>query len=349
MIKCIPMIIKGVVQDFDNNACKEINLDSGNKIKLSLLTEDSVLRSLNSKEKVDLNLNQIVNFLYTVGQRWKNEEYNRRRTYIRELKKYLGYSDEMARLEANWIAMLLCSKSALYDIVNYDLGSIHVLDEWLPRGDCYVKAQAKGVSIHLLAGNVPLSGVTSILRAILTKNECIIKTSSSDPFTATALASSFIDVNAEHPITKSMSVMYWPHNEDMTLPQRIMNHADIVIAWGGEEAIKWAAKHSPPHADVLKFGPKKSLSIIEEPEDMEEAAMGVAHDICFYDQQACFSTQDVYYIGEHLPLFLSELEKQLDRYAKILPKGLKNFDEKAAFSLTGREGIFAGYDVKKGG
>lgn len=122
MIKCIPMIIKGVVQDFDNNAYKEINLDSGNKIKLSLLTEDSVLRTLNSKEKVDLNLNQIVNFLYTVGQRWKNEEYNRRRTYIRELKKYLGYSDEMARLEANWIAMLLCSKSALYDIVNYDLG-----------------------------------------------------------------------------------------------------------------------------------------------------------------------------------------------------------------------------------
>ncbi|MUK29064.1 aldehyde dehydrogenase family protein [Aliivibrio fischeri] len=348
MIKCIPMIIKGVVQDFNNNAYKEINLDSGNKIKLSLLTEDSVLRTLNSKEKVDLNLNQIVNFLYTVGQRWKNEEYNRRRTYIRELKKYLGYSDEMARLEANWIAMLLCSKSALYDIVNYDLGSIHVLDEWLPRGDCYVKAQAKGVSIHLLAGNVPLSGVTSILRAILTKNECIIKTSSSDPFTATALASSFIDVNAEHPITKSMSVMYWPHNEDMTLPQRIMNHADIVIAWGGEEAIKWAVKHSPPHADVLKFGPKKSLSIIEEPEDMEAAAMGVAHDICFYDQQACFSTQDVYYIGEHLPLFLSELEKQLDRYAKILPKGLKNFDEKAAFSLTEREGIFSGYDVKKG-
>ncbi len=75
----------------------------------------------------------------------------------------------MARLEANWIAMLLCSKSALYDIVNYDLGSIHVLDEWLPRGDCYVKAQPKGVSVHLLAGNVPLSGVTSILRAILTK------------------------------------------------------------------------------------------------------------------------------------------------------------------------------------
>ncbi|MUH95816.1 aldehyde dehydrogenase family protein [Aliivibrio fischeri] len=348
MNKCIPMIINGMIQDFDNYAYKEVKLNNDNRVKLSVITESSVSKMLNIKDRINLNLNQIVNFLYTVGQRWKSEEYNRRRTYIRELKAYLGYSDEMARLEANWIAMLLCSKSALYDIVNYDLGSIHVLDEWLPRGDCYVKAQPKGVSVHLLAGNVPLSGVTSILRAILTKNECIIKTSSSDPFTANALVSSFIDVNADHPITKSMSVMYWPHDEDMTLPQRIMNHADVVIAWGGDEAIKWAVKYSPPHVDILKFGPKKSLSIIEAPKDIEAAAMGVAHDICFYDQQACFSTQDVYYIGDNLPLFLSELEKQLDRYAKILPKGSNNFDEKAAFTLTEKESLFAGYEVRKG-
>ncbi|MUK78222.1 aldehyde dehydrogenase family protein [Aliivibrio fischeri] len=348
MNKCIPMIINGMIQDFDNYAYKEVKLNNDNRVKLSVITESSVSKTLNIKDRINLNLNQIVNFLYTVGQRWKSEEYNRRRTYIRELKTYLGYSDEMARLEANWIAMLLCSKSALYDIVNYDLGSIHVLDEWLPRGDCYVKAQPKGVSVHLLAGNVPLSGVTSILRAILTKNECIIKTSSSDPFTANALVSSFIDVNADHPITKSMSVMYWPHDEDMTLPQRIMNHADVVIAWGGDEAIKWAVKYSPPHVDILKFGPKKSLSIIEAPKDIEAAAMGVAHDICFYDQQACFSTQDVYYIGDNLPLFLSELEKQLDRYAKILPKGSNNFDEKAAFTLTEKESLFAGYEVRKG-
>ncbi|WP_072054123.1 long-chain-fatty-acyl-CoA reductase LuxC [Aliivibrio fischeri] len=348
MNKCIPMIINGMIQDFDNYAYKEVKLNNDNRVKLSVITESSVSKMLNIKDRINLNLNQIVNFLYTVGQRWKSEEYNRRRTYIRELKTYLGYSDEMARLEANWIAMLLCSKSALYDIVNYDLGSIHVLDEWLPRGDCYVKAQPKGVSVHLLAGNVPLSGVTSILRAILTKNECIIKTSSSDPFTANALVSSFIDVNADHPITKSMSVMYWPHDEDMTLSQRIMNHADVVIAWGGDEAIKWAVKYSPPHVDILKFGPKKSLSIIEAPKDIEAAAMGVAHDICFYDQQACFSTQDVYYIGDNLPLFLSELEKQLDRYAKILPKGSNNFDEKAAFTLTEKESLFAGYEVRKG-
>ncbi|EMN7334158.1 acyl-CoA reductase, partial [Vibrio vulnificus] len=53
----------------------------------------------------NLNINQIINFLYTVGQRWKSEEYSRRRAYIRSLINYLGYSPQMAKLEANWIAM----------------------------------------------------------------------------------------------------------------------------------------------------------------------------------------------------------------------------------------------------
>ncbi len=91
---------------------------------------------------------------------------------------------------------------------------------------------------------MPLSGVTSIIRAILTKNECIIKTSSADPFTAIALASSFIDTDEHHPISRSMSVMYWSHNEDIAIPQQIMNCADVVVSWGGYDAIKWATEHT---------------------------------------------------------------------------------------------------------
>jgi long-chain-fatty-acyl-CoA reductase len=348
MIKYVPMIIGGVIQDDPDNEIRELTLNNERKVHLPIIDSSHVDKIIEIKVQNNLNLNQVVNFLYTVGQRWKSEEYSRRRTYIRDLKNFLGYSNEMAKLEANWIAMLLCSKSALYDIVKNDLGSLHIIDEWIPQGDCYVKALPKGKSVHLLAGNVPLSGVTSILRAILTKNECIIKTSAADPFTATALISSFIDVNASHIITRSMSVMYWAHSEDISLPKIIMSQADVVVAWGGDEAIKWAVKHTPYNIDILKFGPKQSLSIVDNPEDMVLAATGVAHDICFYDQQACFSTQNIYYIGNKLAFFIDELERQLTLYAKILPKGFQNFDEKAAFSLTEKECLFAGYDIRRG-
>ncbi len=347
MKKYIPMIISGIIKENSNTYAREVLLNN-NTLFIAIPDETNIELAINNDVKNKLTLNQIVNFLYTVGQRWKSEEYTRRRAYIRDLEKFLGYSREMAKLEANWIAMLLCSKSALYDIVKNDLGSQHITDEWLPQGDCYVKALPKGKSVHLLAGNVPLSGVTSILRAILTKNQCIIKTPAADPFTANALVSSFIDVNAEHPITRSMSVMYWSHNEDMTLPQRVMDNADVVVAWGGEEAIKWAVNHTPPHVNILKFGPKKSLTIVDNPEDLTQSAIGAAHDICFYDQQACFSTQNIYYIGDRLNEFINELEKQLMLYARILPKGDQSFDEKAAFSLTEKECLFSGYQVRKG-
>ncbi|WP_318422335.1 long-chain-fatty-acyl-CoA reductase LuxC [Photobacterium leiognathi] len=347
MIKKIPLIIGGEVQDTSEHEVRELTLNN-NTVNVPIITDNDAEAITSLKIENKLNINQIVNFLYTVGQKWKSENYSRRLTYIRDLVKFMGYSPEMAKLEANWISMILCSKSALYDIVENDLSSRHIVDEWLPQGDCYIKALPKGKSIHLLAGNVPLSGVTSILRAILTKNECIIKTSSADPFTATALASSFIDTDANHPITKSMSVMYWSHSEDITVPQKIMNCADVVVAWGGNDAITWATQHSPAHIDILKFGPKKSISIVDNPTDIRSAAIGVAHDICFYDQQACFSTQDIYYMGDKPDEFFEELTKQLNIYKVILPKSDQSFDEKGAFSLTERECLFARYKVQKG-
>ncbi|MCD9510694.1 acyl-CoA reductase [Photobacterium phosphoreum] len=347
MIKKIPMIIGGAERDTSEHEYRELTLNSY-KVSIPIINQDDVEAIKLQNVENNLNINQIVNFLYTVGQKWKSENYSRRLTYIRDLIRFLGYSSEMAKLEANWISMILSSKSALYDIVETDLGSRHIVDEWLPQGDCYVKAMPKGKSVHLLAGNVPLSGVTSIIRAILTKNECIIKTSSADPFTAIALASSFIDTDEHHPISRSMSVMYWSHSEDIVIPQQIMNCADVVVSWGGHDAIKWAIEHTPVNVDILKFGPKKSIAIVDDPVDITASAIGVAHDICFYDQQACFSTQDIYYIGDNIDAFFDELVEQLDIYMEILPKGDQTFDEKASFSLIEKECQFAKYKVEKG-
>lgn len=234
MIKRLSLVINGVLS-VDNVSNEFHEIKFGDKlIHVSSLDTLEVKKILDEEVCFNISVNQIVNFIYTVGQRWRSEEYSRRRGYIRSLINYLGYSPQMAKLEANWIAMLLCSKSALYDIIDTELGSTHIQDEWLPQGECYVRAFPKGRTMHLLAGNVPLSGVTSILRAILTKNQCIVRMSSSDPFTAHALAMSFVDVDPNHPISRSISVLYWPHNSDTTLAKELLSHMDAVVAWGGE-------------------------------------------------------------------------------------------------------------------
>ncbi|EPE37472.1 acyl-CoA reductase luxC [Candidatus Photodesmus katoptron] len=348
MEKKVPFILNGsIYQSSNKKTTRELYIND-KCIQVPLINNEVIEIIKKYNHDSTSKLHTIINFLYTVGQRWKSEEYSRRRTYIRNLVTFLGYSEQMAKLEANWISMILCSKSALYDIITNDLGSRHIIDEWIPQDECYIKAFPKGKSVHLLAGNVPLSGITSIIRALLTKNQCIIKMSSSDPFTPTALAMSFIDVSPTHPITRSLSIIYWSHSEDVILASKIMDEADVVIAWGGENSIKWAVKHTPAHIDILKFGPKKSLSIIDNPDNLTAAASGVAHDVCFYDQQACFSTQNVYFIGENFYKFKKELRSKLELYSKILPKGKQDFESKAAFSLAERECLFAGYDVQVG-
>ncbi|WP_261881423.1 aldehyde dehydrogenase family protein [Vibrio coralliirubri] len=343
MEKHLPLIINGLICSTGRGS-HEITFEE-NKVKIDSFNVEHISQMLNQEVLIDLDINNIINFVYTVGQRWKNEEYSRRRTYIRNLITYLGYSPQMAKLEANWIAMILCSKSALYDIVNTELGSTHIQDEWLPQGECYVRAFPKGRVMHLLAGNVPLSGVTSILRGILTKNQCIVRMSASDPFTAHALAMSFIDVNPDHPISKSISVLYWPHKADTTVAEELISHMDAVVAWGGHDAIDWAVKHSPSHIDVLKFGPKKSFTILDEPTNLDEAASGAAHDICFYDQNACFSTQNIYFCGDNYEAFKDKLVEKLCLYENILPKSRQSFDEEALFSFTRLECQFSGLNI----
>ncbi len=71
MNKCIPMIINGMIQDFDNYAYKEVKLNNDNRVKLSVITESSVSKTLNIKDRINLNLNQIVNFFI---YRWSTME-----------------------------------------------------------------------------------------------------------------------------------------------------------------------------------------------------------------------------------------------------------------------------------
>ncbi|GEM77318.1 long-chain-fatty-acyl-CoA reductase LuxC [Vibrio sagamiensis] len=343
MEKILPLIINGrVLSDFDDFYHLKINDTS---VKLPSLESIDVSEIFNAGSNISNSVNEIINFIYTVGQRWKNEDYARRRSYIRSLVRFLGYSPQMAKLEANWISMLMCSKSALYDIIETELGSTHIQDDWYPQGECYVKAFPKGRLLHLLAGNVPLAGVTSILRGILTKNQNVIRMSASDPFTAHALAMSFIDVDSHHPISRSLSVMYWPHEGDALKAKEIISQVDVVAAWGGEAAIEWAVKHAPAHIDILKFGPKKSFTVLDDPQDLEAAASGVAHDICFYDQSACFSTQNIYFSGDKYEEFKAKLTEKLDLYEEILPKKKQSFDDDALFSFTRLECQFSGLNV----
>ncbi|HFG1558756.1 TPA: hypothetical protein ACGFX1_002228 [Vibrio cholerae] len=83
MKKHMPFIINGRVTDCSKKSESESEQKSiffrENSLNLDVLTDHISDEITSYKNSLDLTINNIVNFLYTVGQRWKNEEYTRRR------------------------------------------------------------------------------------------------------------------------------------------------------------------------------------------------------------------------------------------------------------------------------
>ncbi len=81
MKKHIPFIINGRVTDCSKKSESEQKsiFFRENSLNVDVLTDHISDEITSYKNSLELTINNIVNFLYTVGQRWKNEEYTRRR------------------------------------------------------------------------------------------------------------------------------------------------------------------------------------------------------------------------------------------------------------------------------
>lgn len=322
---------------------------SGEEIQLPAIDQKLVdcLRSQPADLLSEVPLYEIIGFLNAVGQRWKSKEYARRRSYVSQLQQYFGYTEKMANAEADWIALLLCSHVTMHDMVANELGSRHILDRWIFREESEVKAIPRGRVLHILPGNVPVSAIVSILRSIITKNITIAKTSSDDYFTALNLALSFRDVNDEHPVTRSVSIMYWPGGCTTDAVTEIIKLSDAACVWGGREAIDWASRNLRTDAELIRFGPKRSMGIVGKDADVKLAAEAAAHDISVYNQDACFSVLQLF-VEQISESFVPALQTALSLYSEeLLPPLPQDFDESAACTLSTLEAEFLGAEIHR--
>ncbi|KQV90443.1 aldehyde dehydrogenase family protein [Rhizobacter sp. Root1221] len=345
----LPLVIAGERVDSTNGVDNALTSRTGKAIAIPFLDEATVARLVAEPRDrlVDVPIHEIVSFLHNVGHNWKSREYARRRLYERYLCQCVGYSERMAETEANWIALFLSSHYRLYDTLAAELGAWQMLDSWVPREEALVRALPRGRVLHLVPGNVSLTSVVSILRAVVTKNVSVVKASSDDPMTPIALALSFADVDADHPVTKALSVVHWAGGQEAAHHRSLVQDADVVCAWGGDAAIAWARQSASPTAEVMLFGPRRSLAVIGRDANRRDAARALAHDVAMYDQRACFSVQNAFIEGPIAP-FVEEIEAAFRNYAQLLPKGVHDFDERAGGALANLHSSFAGDVVLQG-
>jgi hypothetical protein len=265
-----------------------------------ILGNTALLADLN-----DTKMHRIIDFLAEVGKRLRLED----NAYLQQSFALALQAGGLAEpiLRGVYDGMLrMFEPKMLTALVDKTIG-IKYLDGWVPGEGEYsnVRVRAMGTrQLHITAGNVPVVAALTVIRAALTKSDCLIKSPSNDPLTANAIARTMIEIDANHPITKHLAVAYWKGGDEFMDSQIVRtSRIDKITAWGGMSSVKHIQKFLSPGIDLTALNPKYSMSMIgkealESEEAMAEAASGIAVISGFYNQTACANTRIVYVESE---------------------------------------------------
>jgi hypothetical protein len=193
------------------------------------------------------------------------------------------------------------------------------LDGWVEKGRpgaSSIRVRAVGTrQLHIIAGNVPITAGITVIRAALTKSDCLIKTPSNDPYTAAAIVRAMIELDADHPVTKHFAVAYWKGGDEQ-IEGRVIRPARIekLTAWGGMASMTHIQKYLVPGIELIAMNPKLSISVVghealDDDAAMHHAARGVARMAGYFNQTACSSTRVVYVECDESEDDLARLER----------------------------------------
>ena len=183
---------------------------------------------------------------------------------------------------------------------------IDYLEGWVeqpagPDPRVRLRIRAMGArAVHVIAGNVPVVGVATVIRNAVTRSDAIIKTPSNDPLTTAAVVRTMVEMAPDHPLTRHVSVAYWKGGDErieaaLYDPRRI----EKIIAWGGFAGVKHITRYLQPGLDLITLDPKHSSTIIgadafADETSLRSVARRLAVDIGALNQEGCVNARVVY-------------------------------------------------------
>jgi len=267
-----------------------------------------------------------------------------RRDILDALHDISGFSPAMAaymldRAVQDW------REPALDALIRAELGSDDAIDGFATRPDgTRCRAVAPPLALHILAGNVPGVGVTSLVRSLIVGSTVLAKPAAGEPVLTAAFARLLAEVDVH--IGRRVAVAYW-EGGDRALEAAALEHAGAVIHYGSADAIADLRARAPAHVSVVEHGPRVSIALVAggaaaDPQTARELASAVAT----FDQQGCVSPQAAWVIGsrEQAHSLAQATAQALDILAHELPRGridpaeataIREFRTRAEFAAIG--------------
>jgi Acyl-CoA reductase (LuxC) len=218
------------------------------------------------------------------------------------------------------------SADRLWAQVNGELGGADIVDGWRPMAgpegrNGSIRAYPTRI-VHIMAGNSPTVASMTVVRGALMKGVHLLKMPSNDLLTATAILRVMAKVAPGHPLVRSFSAVYWKGGDtDVESVLFRPQFFDKLVAWGGDSAIRNAARFLGPGLELISFDPKNSISLIgrevfASDETIAEAAEDAAAAATAWNQEACTSSRYQFIEGD------PDDPEDVDRFCEALQLAL---------------------------
>ena len=201
-----------------------------------------------------------------------------------------GFDPEMIRLSLTDYLKNF-RKPQLLRFIAEDFSNPKILDEFQPiiKGG-FAKAFGPDCLLHIWAGNVPGLPLWSLISGLLVKAGNIGKVSNSEPLFASWFVQLLIDI--EPRISDCLAIVCW-EGGNTEQESVFLNNAEVVVAYGGNTALKEIQHRTPITTRYLPYGHKISFGIVSASVLDAQKSWVVAHkaanDIARYDQHGCYS------------------------------------------------------------
>ena len=181
--------------------------------------------------------------------------------------------------------------------------------------------------LHITAGNSPLVPLASLLRAIWTKSAATIKLPYGATLAGAYLAQLAANTFPDHPLTRHLSVLYWPGGDrQFETPLFLPGRYDRIVVWGAPNAVLSVTERAA-FTKTVTFNPRYGVSLIgrEAFDHLEQVVSRAACDTLIQSQKACIASQIHYLEGD---------QAQAERYAAALRDELGRWDGFAPAALS---------------
>lgn len=247
-----------------------------------------------------------------------------RRDALESVAAHAGLSEPMARAILDRMARDW-TRPPLEALLHAEFRNPEVLDGLRPSpSGGEVRASGYPLTVHLGAGTVPGVAATSMVRSLLVKSAVLLKPGRGDVPLSVLFGRALQEVDPE--LGQAVAVVYWPRAEGEETSV-VMSGADLVVAYGGDETVRWARSRTPVRVPVVAYRHRLGVGVVgrdalrggSKAAGARESALAAARAVALFDQRGCVSPHAFFLEGggDTSPL----------EWAELLSEALKGLED----------------------